>query len=197
MNSASGQPELAPGTLASLFGRRLAIPGQQELVRVTIGGRPAQVLAAAESQINLVIPEGLSPGPVEYVVDNGRQQSAPMLAELRATAPGVFRAVVDDGGMHTLSLAGGSRYALLATGIGDPARHAVRVAVAGLRLNPTSIERAEIPGVWLIRFELPASLTSALGLEATLWAGGRRGNAVILPAPQAPSRAPTGAAAIR
>ncbi|MBI1354838.1 MAG: matrixin family metalloprotease [Acidobacteria bacterium] len=181
VNSASGQPDLAPGVLASLFGRSLTVAGRESEARVTIGGQPAQVLAASEGQINLVIPEGLASGAVEYRVFNGEAESAPMLADLRATAPGVFRAVTGNDLTLSKTVEAGISLGLLCTGIGDGDSAAVVVVANGLRLTPTAIERTPTPGVWVVRFQLPAALNESSRVFLALWAGGRRSNTVLLP----------------
>lgn len=175
VNSASARPDLAPGTLASLFGERLVAPGREELARVTIAGLPAQIVTASANQINLVIPEGAPLGPVRYSVFDGEQESAPMLTELNRSAPGLFRAVAQ-------SDAAAPALRLLATGLGAGAGRnpgAVFAVVAGVRTQASAITPTEIPGVWLVSFDLPASLQSRPA-EVVLWAGGRPSNAVSL-----------------
>src|SRR5690606_18416912 len=130
VNAANGRPDLAPGTLASLFGERLTAPGREGDVRVTVAGLSAHVVSVTASQINLIIPETAPLGAVEYTVFNGSQESDPMLADLRRSAPGIFRAVEP-------SPAAEGGFGLLVTGLGpialaNPA--SVFAFVGGVRL---------------------------------------------------------------
>lgn len=177
VNSASSKPDLAPGTLASLFGAGLAAPGQESSVRVRIAGIDAQIISASAGQINLVIPENAPLGPVEYRVFNGEQESGPMLAELRRSAPGIFR-IADDAEARLPALT----LSLYATGLGvEAANNPSRVfaVISGLRLPASSITPTQTPGVYRVSFPL-ANLSLVGSGEVVIWAGGRPSNALPL-----------------
>ncbi|MCB1021223.1 MAG: matrixin family metalloprotease, partial [Acidobacteria bacterium] len=81
VNSATGRPDLSPGTLASLFGSSLT--GQDPAaVQILIGGLAAKLVAVTDEQINLVIPEQAPTGALEVRLINGAGESAPMLVRL-------------------------------------------------------------------------------------------------------------------
>ena len=87
VNAASFRPEIAPGTIISIFGGGLARAGGE--TQVEIGGRQATVLAAYPFQVNATIPSDLPIGTHSLVVVSpfGRQE---LMIELQGAAPAVF-----------------------------------------------------------------------------------------------------------
>jgi uncharacterized protein (TIGR03437 family) len=68
------------GATVSLYGSNLSIPGT--LPTITIGGQPASILYASSSQINLVIPANLAPGPATLTLFNGIRNAFPVLVNI-------------------------------------------------------------------------------------------------------------------
>jgi uncharacterized protein (TIGR03437 family) len=91
---------LAPGSLASLFGRALgssnaqasAIPLPVSLggVSVTVGGVPAPLLFVSGGQINFQVPWTVSAGTVDVVVTVNGTVSAAFRATVGPLSPGIF-----------------------------------------------------------------------------------------------------------
>jgi uncharacterized protein (TIGR03437 family) len=201
INSATMTPDLSPGVLASMFGENLtgspaasASAGsapQQSGVRVTFNGQDAVLLAVTPGQINLQIPPSIAPGTAEVRVYAGDEVSEPMLMEVSRVSPGVFGAAHrDDSYVAGSSPARpGEALALLVTGLGSalPARlgassaadSRVQIQLGAMRLTPEAIEPvAGMPGLYRIRFSLPASLSSTT--DVSLLVDGRRSNVVNL-----------------
>ena len=199
INSATMTRDLSPGVLASLFGENLtgspaASAGsapQQSGVRVTFNGQDAVLLAVTPGQINLQIPPSIAPGTAEVRVYAGDEVSEPMLMEVSRVSPGVFGAAHrDDSYVAGSSPAHpGEALALLVTGLGSalPARlgassaadSRVQIQLGAMRLTPEAIEPvAGMPGLYRIRFSLPASLSSTT--DVSLLVDGRRSNVVNL-----------------
>jgi uncharacterized protein (TIGR03437 family) len=105
---------IAPGSLISLFGEKLAgtaaaafldpITGRvSDLLAgtsVRLNGKPAALLFVSPGQINLQAPADLVPGLATITVDRGGVRGAAVLAEAASVAPGLFTA--PDGGVLAL-----------------------------------------------------------------------------------------------
>jgi uncharacterized protein (TIGR03437 family) len=185
VNSATGLPALSPGALASLFGAQLS-GGNPGSARVSIGGMEAPLLSVSEGQINLQIPESVDVGLAEVVVSNDAGSSDPMLVRLDRASPGLF-AVLDAAGAATTALAGGRSATVVATGLGAFAGKAnltgtitpVQIVVEGMRLAPSGIESHSVPGIWLVRFDIPdVQLPSSV--RVALLVDGRASNELTL-----------------
>ncbi len=83
VNAASGEPGVAPGALASLFGA-----GFSAGATVTVNGERAPILALLGDQINFQVPYAAA-GTAEIVVASGGQ-SATLRAPAAAVQPGLF-----------------------------------------------------------------------------------------------------------
>ncbi|MCS7315655.1 MAG: hypothetical protein NZ554_09290 [Bryobacteraceae bacterium] len=101
VNAASYRPELAPGTLASLFGANLAAgiryappypwPRSVAGVEVRLNGSPVPLLLLSDRQVNFLVPLETPEGDAELVVATPLGVSAPVKLRLTATAPGIFQ----------------------------------------------------------------------------------------------------------
>jgi uncharacterized protein (TIGR03437 family) len=108
VNAASNRPgPLAPNTLVSVYGRNLSlytraldahdfpttlpstIPGTA--VRVTLGGIAAFPLYISPTQINVLIPSRILPGPTDLVVHTEGRMAEPVPVVLEATSPALFQ----------------------------------------------------------------------------------------------------------
>ena len=100
LNAASWRPELAPGTLASIFGANLAAglhrappypwPRSVEGVEVRLNGNPAPLLLVSDRQVNFLVPLDAPEGEAELIVKTPLGSSDPVKLRLVRTAPGLF-----------------------------------------------------------------------------------------------------------
>lgn len=186
VNSATLQPRLSPGALASLFGARLAVEGAADGVRVTLNGVPAALLSVSPTQINLQIPPVLTAGTVVVEVFNGVAAGDPMLVRLESVAPGLFALLHADGRLvdEASPATAGETVALLATGlraehVARPSK-TVQVAVGPLRAEAAAVEAVtSFPGLYAIRFQVPAA--DASPPLVSVWVDGERSNTLPLP----------------
>ena len=184
INAATSTPDVAPGTLASLYGLRLARPGLESAVRVTLGGLEAPLASVSAYQINLQIPDGVEPGLVELRVFNGAIESELMLVPIGHAAPGLFRAVRSTGevaGPATPLLAG-SEFTLVATGFGtsDSDSLGAIVVVNGFRLKPISVTSPG-PGIQEVTLTLPEAFGAAASVQLQVLVAGRLSNVLRVP----------------
>ena len=186
VNSATLQPRLSPGVLASLFGSRLAVEGTSG-VRVTLNGQPAPLLSVSPTQINLQIPPGLTAGTVVVEVFNGISAGDPMLVRLEGVAPGLFAILHADGRLvsEASPAAAGETVAVLATGlqadhVASPSKDGASGRRAASRPATAAVEAvSSFPGLYAIRFQVPAA--DASPSSVSVWVDGARSNALPLP----------------
>ncbi len=85
-NGVQGQTGSFAGAIVSLYGANLQVtPGAASTV--TINGETASLLYASTNLINLQIPADLHPGPATLVVNNGVQDSFPVLVNVDLPEP--------------------------------------------------------------------------------------------------------------
>jgi uncharacterized protein (TIGR03437 family) len=207
VNSATGQPRVAPGSLATLFGTNLALGGTASAnvplpttlggTTVTLNDRPVPLLLVSPTQINMQLPFSLTPGPAILRVNNGAETSAPMAVHIDAVAPGLFRvttpagAVIDAGNPARL----GDNLVLYATGLGAvtppatagaPAGQAtvtatVRVHLNGIELTPAFAGLAPTTaGLYQINLPLPAVLPLSAAASIFVTVDGVASNALTI-----------------
>jgi uncharacterized protein (TIGR03437 family) len=89
VNAASFQPELAPGSLVSVFGVGLGVTSRLADTKVDINGTAARVLGVFPFQINLALPGDLPPGEARLRVQSpfGRAEHTIVVREV---APALF-----------------------------------------------------------------------------------------------------------
>lgn len=139
LSTASLMTPLAPGSLASVFGVRLApseqvatrfpLPVQMNGVTVTLNGTPMPLLMVNPGQVNFHIPYEMRHGPARLVVSYAGAPSAEVtLAPLQRQAPAIFRAEGDQGAIQI------SGSGLLAGASGRPAKRGemIEIYAAGL-----------------------------------------------------------------
>jgi hypothetical protein len=113
--SYAGGP-IAPGELVSIFGSGFATEALQVAapvnnrfpwglgrLKVFFNGYPGAITAATPTQINVFVPDWLSPGtPVTVVVQLDDATSAPVEIPVAKAAPGLFATAVGSGNILTL-----------------------------------------------------------------------------------------------
>ncbi len=190
-NAATFTRDLAPGTLAAVYGTGLARPGQP--TRVEVGGREARIQSADEFRILVEIPVEIPPGEHSLSVQSplGTAEVALRVMEL---APFIFvdeaartAAVGNADGKANTPLHPASRgetVTILATGLGSvtaagTVTRAVAVAVQGIEYPAGSaVLSAGMPGVYVVTAVLPAEATPGLSLGLQLRVDGVDSNRV-------------------
>jgi uncharacterized protein (TIGR03437 family) len=184
LNAATNTHQLAPGTLASLYGLHLASAGAESAVRVTFNGFEAPLVAVTENQINLQIPDAVQPGLAELRVFNGVADGELMLVSIGRSAPGLFRVVSQKGAIASVDnpLEAGQSFKVVATGFGvtpGSLQDAV-VLVNGIRLTPVSAA-APSPGIQELTVILPEALGSIGAARIEVLVAGGLSNAIEVP----------------
>ncbi len=148
VNAASYRSELAPGTLASVFGANLAAgiryaapfpwPRSVAGIEVRLNGSPVPLLLLSDRQLNFLVPLETPEGEAELVVATPLGVSEPVKIRLAATAPGIFADPATGLG------------AILVAPAGEPERRSIaeRPAAAGdyLEIYATGLGPVEAPG---------------------------------------------------
>jgi len=108
-------PYVAPESLATLFGCALDRVIEVQVTDATGTSAAARIIAATFTQLNLVLPRGLAPGPAMLTAKRGDLGMALAQAHVESAAPALFTAS--------------------ATGEGAPAAVALRVTPDGSRIT--------------------------------------------------------------
>jgi uncharacterized protein (TIGR03437 family) len=188
VNGASYRSEqgIAPGSFAAIFGSFGQTPDA-----VTMGGQAAQIVSAAASQINVLVPAALATGPQRISVQVRGTEVAGGQVTITAAGPGLF--VLDPADISqagavenedyrvndaTLPAAPGSILQIFATGYAnpDPSR-ATQVYVGGVPAQ-IAFNGTVSPGLWQINAVVPPGATGQLPLFVT--SGGVASNAVTV-----------------
>ena len=103
---------LCPGIYAVVFGTNLGLPGGVNQppdpdVSVAVNNEPAYVFQTNPTQLNLVFPQDLNPGPATVVVTSHGAQSASFPITLDKVAPAIFASATVKG-MGTFYQSSGS-----------------------------------------------------------------------------------------
>jgi len=158
-----------PGAVASLFGLNLG--GAQ--TKITIGDQPVSILYASATQINLVIPAALKPGPAILKLNNGADNAYPVVVSIDP-APPVITTIQNNAkaNVDTAHAANpGDTLSLLVTGLAaagstvDP--HRVHVTVGGLDMPATTVSPAS-GATYQVQFSLDPSVTSGARISVTV-----------------------------
>jgi uncharacterized protein (TIGR03437 family) len=165
VNSASFQPALAPGTLATLTGVNLS--GGQ----VSLAGAPLASSYAGDTQINFYIPDSVTQGSATLTVQTASGSSATTSIQVGAVAPGIFPGAVLHAGTAisaaTTPVSAGDYIEIYCTGLG-PTRlvnslqqtvDAPTVFVGAIPVQPAySGLVPAIAGLYQIDVQVPAGL---------------------------------------
>ena len=183
LNSISLAPPtapVAPGAMVSLFGSGLASatiqadstawPEELGGVKVTVNGVPATLGAVSTSQINLLIPAGVTGPTATFIVENGSARSAPVTAPLEQASPAI---VTRDGSGFGLAamepIAAGREVTFLIAGIS--ATTPVKVYFAGRPAEVLSISGGPSPGLRQVRVRVGPSTLSGPSVALSVAAG--------------------------
>ena len=176
LNAASFTPGVAPGSLQSLFGERLAtetaaaseLPLPEalngvriEIIDTTEAAHPARLLYVSSGQINFLTPDEVVPGPAVLRLTREGAEPVELVLPIGTVAPGLFSAN--------------------GTGEGIGAITALRVAADGSRSNPV-----------VFRFDAASGRVAGVPLDL-----GAEGDQVFLTLFGTGIRGSGGAAAVR
>lgn len=182
VNAASFTPDLAPGSLFSVFGSGMSGPGGTTTVE--IGGRAATVLAQTPFQVNGQVPPDLAPGAlfIKVVSPYGLVEQSIVI---QPTAPAIFvlgtsQAAIINNQNAALNTAGnplnrGDVLVVFCTGLGTtgtqgqfhPATTPVTVLLGGAALQPAFAGLT--PGfIGLYQVNVPVPLSTPPGLDLPL-----------------------------
>ncbi len=149
---------VAPGSLATLFGSRLAGAS----VSVTFDGSAARLLFVSAGQINLLVPPDLSGrSAAELVVTVDGVSSAPARVALAPVAPGIFGILNEDNRINGPAAPAltGSVVQIFATGLPDEGRGAmVRIHDREITTPRYAGPAPGLIGVQQLNAEVPADL---------------------------------------
>lgn len=194
------QALIAPGSIASIRGNTLtsAVAG----TAVSVNGRSAKILHAATDEVVLVVPDDVSNGPAEFLVDNGDGLVSKAEATISAAAPGVFT-VAGDGRGEAIVLnsdtliagpfdptSGQLRLSIFATGVVHAKN--VSVAICGKPNIVETVAPANLTGLDEVHVLVPSELRGAGKCTLVVTADGVQSNPTsIVIAGTAPTPMPT------
>jgi uncharacterized protein (TIGR03437 family) len=154
------QNSLYPGCIASLYGQNLE--GATSSPAISLAGKPAQILYTSPTQINFVVPVGVSTGPAVLSL----QGAFPIVVRIDPPPPVIVGAASVAGASlgATQNAAPGDTITLIVTGLdvqavlSTPSR--VAVAEGGVSIPVFTIQQAQDnSGDLLVQFVLTASVT--------------------------------------
>jgi uncharacterized protein (TIGR03437 family) len=199
-NAASFGSEVAPGSVVTLFGRRLApleqaatrvpLPSQLATVTVRANGLPLPLFYVSPTQINLHLPSELGAGAVNLTVSHAGVDSAILSATLVATAPGIFALGQSGQGQGAILIGGTAQVAderrparpgeiveIYGTGFGTSAV----VSIGGVAAEVLYAGAAPgLVGVSQANARVPAGTAPGSRVSVVIRAAGRPSNAVTM-----------------
>jgi uncharacterized protein (TIGR03437 family) len=198
---------VAPGSLATLFGTNLTLgtsasaglplPTTLAGTTVTLNDQAVPLLLVTPGQINVQLPFTLTPGPAILRVNNGAGTSAPIVVQIDAAAPGLFRISNAAGGAVDASnpARAGDVIVLYGTGLGAVtppatagtaaplanATASIRVNVSGTDVTPFFAGLAPgTAGVYQINVQLPAGLAPGATAPVYVTVNGQPSNVLTI-----------------
>lgn len=193
--NAAGGPFVAAGSLASLYGQRLAAatarasdsapPHRLGDVVVAVNGARAPLLFVSPEQVNAQISWELTPGPVPVTVFVDGEPGNTVLANIAEFAPGIF-VVVHGENLEPITelrpAAVGETLMIYATGLGPaagvagtwPTRETPIVTVGGQRAEVESSELLpDSAGLYRVRIRVPSGVDPGFSVPLALTIGGQ------------------------
>jgi uncharacterized protein (TIGR03437 family) len=173
---------LFPGSTASLFGANLG--GAQ--TKITINKQPATILFASASQVNLVIPRSLTPGPAILRLNNGAANAYPVVVSID-TAPPTIIAVENSANVKvdaSQPAQAGDKLSVLVTGLADPGANIdpgrVHVTVGGVDSAAAVI--TQVSGTtYQVQFTLDPAVSPGAQVAVTISIDGKTSLPAYIP----------------
>jgi uncharacterized protein (TIGR03437 family) len=172
-----------PGSIVSLYGLNLG--GAQTVI--TINGQPVNILYASATQVNLVVPASLKPGPAILKLNNGTTAAFPVVVSIDPTPPAIT-AVLNASNISvdaTHVPQPGDSLTLLVTGLAaggasvDPTT--VQVTVGGLNIMAAVAAPVSNSSVYQVRFTLDPAVTTGAQIAVTVSVGSLTSLPVYIP----------------
>ena len=188
INSASLTADLAPGGLASIVGTGLS--GAGNLPVLAVNGEYSPILSATPFQIDFQIPADAAVGSATLSVVSDVTGNGEQTIQLKAFAPAIqlVNGVARSGRISNQDGSANSRYkpalrgqalTIFGTGFGPVTAAPVRAFVGGIEVSGVDVAAVpNSPGLYRVRFTIPAALMPGLNLELVLQQGDATSNAV-------------------
>jgi uncharacterized protein (TIGR03437 family) len=180
VNAATLTRDLAPGSLAAIFGTGFLRPGAPN-PDVLINGSPARVVQVFPFQLNFLIPPDVAaPGDVTLAVSSDYGY-AEQVVTLKRSAPAVLKTVANAADSRTNSrynpIARGQNIQVFVTGL---SRDEVKAYLGGVESRVVSVAAAgaSLPGISIVTVAVPQTLSPSLAVELTLTQGEASSNTV-------------------
>jgi len=176
-----------PGSIVSLFGLNLAAPNQGgATTTLTINDQPVKILYASPTQINLVVPASLKPGPAILRLNNGTAQAYPVAVSIDPVPPAITS--VQDLSNSKLDANNpaqpGDVLNLLVNGLADPgsaiAPGRVHVKVGTRDTTAGSVTPATA-SAYTVQFKLDVSVPTGAQVPLTISIDGKTSLPVYIP----------------
>ena len=178
-----------PGSTASLSGANLG--GAQ--TAITINSQPVNILSATATQISLVIPASLKPGPAILKLNNGTTNAYPVVISIDPAPPAIT--AVQNASHANISASNaplpGDKLTLLVTGLAaagtavDPGR--VHVTVSGLDIPAATVSQVANTATYQVQFTLDPAVTTGAKVPVTVSIDGRTSLPAYIPINPPPS----------
>ncbi|MGH7970909.1 MAG: IPT/TIG domain-containing protein, partial [Limisphaerales bacterium] len=136
LNAASLDKRLCPGIYADAFGTNLSLTAQDADVSVTVNNEAVFVQETSASELIVVLPGDIMPGPANVVVTSHGLASAPFAITLDTVAPGIFTA--NNLGTGTGFFLNGNNNFGPQIGAGNPAQPGENIQLFATGLGATS-----------------------------------------------------------
>jgi len=182
-NASPGLNGAYAGAVVSLYGSNLAAPNLTPAL--AIAGEPATILYASPSQINLLIPADLAPGPARLTLNNGILSAFPLTVNID-TPPAAIAAIQNGAGAYIYAASPAHPLDVLIvtlTNFGapgaaiDPSR--VQVSVGGVNHNVAAV--TQIGPYTQVTFQLNAGDPLGQLEQLVVYLDGRSSYPAVIP----------------
>lgn len=185
-NAIPGQTGVFPGSLVNLTGSNLSLSSGSTAVAITLNDQPVNVLFATPAQVSFQIPAGFPTGPAVLKLNNGRDNSYPVVVQIDAGPPTITTLLSSNNSVIDASnpaLAGDTVNMVLQnvdpSVVDSPSR--LRLNEAGAELVATSIAPLDGQGgFYQVQFALSPSI-SGQDVALTVSVDGTAASPVFIP----------------
>lgn len=191
INAVWVQSGVFPGSSARLTGLNLGAAA----AKITINDQPVAITNATATQITLIIPASLKPGPAILRLNNGTENAYPVVISIDAAPPAI--AAIQNAANVNIDPAHaplpGDALNLVVTGLADsgakvdPVR--VRVTAGGVDI-PAAIVQPGLGNVFQVQIKLAATVATGARVPVTVTIDGRTSLPFYIPINPAPAPEP-------